>query len=82
MIEVSFSILICFIIFQTLACTICPAGFYCGANALPVPCATGTYSTVGQVTCTDCPTGQSCHDPAAAPVNCVAGYYSPVVCID
>ncbi|CAG2223568.1 unnamed protein product [Mytilus edulis] len=62
---------------ETISCQACSAGFYCAANALPVPCATGTYSTVGLAACLPCPTGQSCNDPAEAPVNCGTGYYSP-----
>lgn len=43
----------------------------------------GSYSTSGQASCTPCPAGQSCADPAVNPVNCVGGTFAPpgsVVC--
>ena len=36
----------------------------------------GTYSTAASQSCTSCPAGQFCADPASLPVNCPAGTFS------
>lgn len=42
-----------------------------------VQCNTGSYSTGGSDTCTQCPAGKNCSDNSQAPIACPAGYYSP-----
>ena len=65
---------------KVVACTVCPAGFYCSdPSAEPVPCASGNYATGGVTSCTPCPEGQYCIDPTGSPVNCEDGYYSAAV---
>ena len=62
-----------------VACQTCPAGYECplGGPSPPTACAYGTYATLGSDTCTPCPTGFSCANPASSPVACDSGYYSP-----
>ena len=53
-------------------CRQCEPGHYCvgGTKTSMVACAPGTYSQFGASSCTLCPAGFACADPAVAPVPC------------
>lgn len=65
---------------ETLTCPACDPGFYCPATATsPTECTPGTYSTMGQGTCTaadtDCVEGQQ-FNPETNGCECAPGYKS------
>jgi hypothetical protein len=58
-------------------CRPCEPGFFCVGGTksstsvtLKSACAPGTYSQFSASTCTPCPAGYSCADPALRPVPC------------
>eukprot|EP01135_Chromosphaera_perkinsii_P006890 Nk52_evm45s621 gene=Nk52_evmTU45s621 len=71
------------------SCTVCSPGKYCTTTGLPAPtgdCTAGYYCTSGSivpnpatVTATGgpCPTAHYCPTGSSAPLECVAGTYSP-----
>ena len=63
----------------TGVCIPCTNGYFCpgGTNTFMLKCAPGTYSDFEQSTCTQCPAGHKCLDPANVPYPCPTGSYAP-----
>ena len=61
------------------ASEICPAGTYSpsGVNDC-LHCGNGNYSSAESASCSPCPAGKTCFDPAVAPEDCAEGYYSNI----
>jgi hypothetical protein len=60
---------------DSVSCTTCTAGYYCGGNGWVMPCGSGTYSEAGATECTVCPANHYCSTTAKNP--CPAKTYSP-----
>ena len=60
---------------DSISCTTCSAGYYCGGNGWVMPCGTGTYAEGGARECTVCPRNHYCTTTAKNP--CPQKTYSP-----